>query len=141
MQLIRIYQQLCLLIKGSEKNYKKVSKNRVSYEIVMILYGAFFTLNLGEIRSNKERGEWQGNHIRNVLQTIIIYRILWYNLKQKLSCNCIIFFGNILKLKGMNQMVEVELVAIKVSPLLISIGIIIIIGVGLLIYMKKRNKS
>lgn len=38
-------------------------------------------------------------------------------------------------------MVEVELVAIKVSPLLISIGIIIIIGVGLLIYMKKRNKS
>lgn len=38
-------------------------------------------------------------------------------------------------------MVEAELVAIKVSSLLISIGIIIIIGVGLLIYMKKRNKS
>ena len=38
-------------------------------------------------------------------------------------------------------MVEAELVAIKVSPLLISIGIIIIIGVGLLIYKKKRNKS
>ena len=38
-------------------------------------------------------------------------------------------------------MVEAELVAIKVSTLLISIGIIIIIGVVLLIYMKKRNKS
>ena len=38
-------------------------------------------------------------------------------------------------------MVETELVAIKVLPLLIRIGIIIIIGVGLLIYMKKRNKS
>ena len=38
-------------------------------------------------------------------------------------------------------MIEAKLVAIKVSPLLISIGIIIIIGVGLLIYMKKRNKS
>ncbi|WP_291648331.1 LPXTG cell wall anchor domain-containing protein [Clostridium sp.] len=38
-------------------------------------------------------------------------------------------------------MVEAELVAIKVSHLLISIGFIIIIGVGLLIYMKKRNKS
>lgn len=38
-------------------------------------------------------------------------------------------------------MVEAELVAIKVSSLLISIGVIIIIGVGLLIYMKKRNKS
>lgn len=38
-------------------------------------------------------------------------------------------------------MVESKLVAIKVSPLLILLGIIIIIGVGLSIYMKKRNKS
>ena len=38
-------------------------------------------------------------------------------------------------------MVEAKLVTIKVSPLLISIGLIIIIGVGLLIYMKKRHKS
>lgn len=37
-------------------------------------------------------------------------------------------------------MVEAELVAIKVSPLFIILGIIIIIGVVLLIYMKKRNK-
>lgn len=37
-------------------------------------------------------------------------------------------------------MVEAELVAIKVSPLFITLGIIIIIGVVLLIYMKKRNK-
>ena len=36
-------------------------------------------------------------------------------------------------------MVEAELVAIKLSPLFITIGLIIIIGVGLLIYMKKRN--
>ncbi len=46
---------------------------------------------------------------------------------------------NILNLKGMGYMVEAELVAIKVSPSLIRLGIIIIIVVGLLIYIKKKK--
>ena len=33
-----------------------------------------------------------------------------------------------------------DLVAIKISPSLIILEIIIIIGIGLLIFMKKRNK-
>ncbi|MBC5626166.1 LPXTG cell wall anchor domain-containing protein [Clostridium sp. NSJ-49] len=33
-----------------------------------------------------------------------------------------------------------ELVAIKISPLFVGIGIIFVIGLGLLLYMKKRNK-
>ena len=33
-----------------------------------------------------------------------------------------------------------RLVSIKISPLFIAIGIIFIIGLGLLLYMKKRNK-
>ncbi|WP_300382231.1 LPXTG cell wall anchor domain-containing protein [Clostridium sp.] len=37
-------------------------------------------------------------------------------------------------------MIEGKLLFIKVSPLLIGTGIVIIIGVGLLIYMKKRKK-
>ncbi|MBC5626073.1 LPXTG cell wall anchor domain-containing protein [Clostridium sp. NSJ-49] len=32
------------------------------------------------------------------------------------------------------------LVAIKISPLFVGIGIIFVIGLGLLLYMKKRNK-
>lgn len=38
-------------------------------------------------------------------------------------------------------MVEANLVAINVRPILISIGIIVILGVDVLTYMKKRNKS
>ncbi|MBC5630784.1 LPXTG cell wall anchor domain-containing protein [Clostridium sp. NSJ-6] len=32
------------------------------------------------------------------------------------------------------------LVTIKISPLFVGIGIIFVIGLGLLLYMKKRNK-
>ncbi len=78
-----------------------------------------------------------------VLGGIFIWLVIFY-VKPKIDRKQIIgnlFFMNILNLKGMNQMVESKLVAIKVSPLLILLGIIIIIGVGLSIYMKKRNKS
>ena len=37
--------------------YKKVPKNRVSYEIVMILYGVLFTLNQGKMGGEKEGRE------------------------------------------------------------------------------------
>ena len=37
-------------------------------------------------------------------------------------------------------MIKAELVAIKVSPLFTGVGIVIVMGLGLLIYMKQRNK-